>query len=248
MRIFGWILLIAGVLLEILFVLAQFGGGHLGYTPFILAFFVLSMGLSLVSSGRGLVKPGVAASTAGETAASGDASGRAAQPATVEMPMTPEVAAAIMRQTARTRRMLRYVVVGGLILFCGIGLAVFFGDSDRTEGRTFLAIFAGVGLGTAILIGGISWFTTQWPVQRDLRSPTYLRTTGPVELVSIAGGYMLRLADRAFLMNGRSGSKELVGLGWGTVDHTTHGHVLLGAWNREGNTVYSLPGYNATPK
>jgi hypothetical protein len=77
------------------------------------------------------------------------------------------------------------------------------------------------------------------------RGASYLRTTGPVEVVSLGNGAMLRLADRAFLIDQRYGATELANLGWGRVDYSPHGHVILGAWDRDGRSVYSLPGYNA---
>ena len=54
---------------------------------------------------------------------------------------------------------------------------------------------------------------------------------------------MLRLADRAFLMDGRSGMVELSNVDWGCVDYSPHGHMILGAWDGEGRSVYCLPGY-----
>jgi hypothetical protein len=97
----------------------------------------------------------------------------------------------------------------------------------------------------AIMIFTIAWLTSLMPVRRDLRSSTILRTTGPVQVVAVVGGAMLRLADRAFLMNGREGMAALSKLEWGTVDHSAHGHVILGAWAKDGRCVYSAPGYDA---
>jgi len=254
-RIFGYVLLAVGILLAILFAMAELGGGQVGIAPFVIALFLVSIGWRLRTYGSGITAPGGRAAPpatpgrgaqAGPGATSGTPdSARATAVPTVEIPMTPEAAAAIARQSARSRRLLLYVVAGGLLFFLALGVATYWGDADRAEGRTLLAIFSGAGVAFAVLCGGISWLTTQWPVQRDLRLPAYLRTTGPLELVSISGGYMLRLADRAFLMNGRAGSKELSGLNWATVDHTPHGHVLLAAWNREGVRVYAIPGYDA---
>jgi len=56
-------------------------------------------------------------------------------------------------------------------------------------------LFGGMAVASAALIGGIIWLTTLRPMRRDLQSPTYFRTTGPIQLVYIRNGHMLRLAD-----------------------------------------------------
>jgi hypothetical protein len=39
---------------------------------------------------------------------------------------------------------------------------------------------------------------------------------------------------------------ELSTLGWGRVDYSPHGHVILAAWDNQGRTVYALPGYTVS--
>lgn len=247
MRILGYVVLVIGILFAILFALAELGGGHLGLVPFYVSFILIVIGGTLARSGKGIVQEKPAAAPGQVSTQTAPAPGQPAAPAggfsTVEIPLTPEVAALIARQSARAQRILLYIVGGFLVFFVGLGAVI--GATDKTpgEGRTFLFIFGGIGVVTAFLIYGISWLTTQRPVRRDLRGTTYLRTTGPVQVVSMRGGGLLRLADRAFLMNGRGGMKQLSSLNWGTVDYSPHGHVILGAWDREGRFVYSLPGY-----
>ncbi len=159
--------------------------------------------------------------------------------------MTPQVAAIIASQSARSKRILLYIVAALLLLFVGLGVVLAATDKTPGEGLTFLMIFGGMGVASAVLIYGLSWLTTLKPVRRDLSGTTYLRTTGPVSVVTVAGGGMLRLADRAFLMNGRGGMKELSLLNWGSVDYSPHGHVILGARDSQGRSVYCLPGYGA---
>jgi hypothetical protein len=65
-----------------------------------------------------------------------------------------------------------------------------------------------------------------------------------VQVAPVLGGATLRLADRAFLMNGNGGMAALSKLGRGRVDYTPHGHLVLGAWDSEGRNVYALPGYH----
>ena len=244
MRIWGWVLLILGILFLVMFVLAEFGGGHVGFVPFFVSAFLILMGWNLKKSGGGILqsKP---AENAG-AGSPGHSNAPAAEFSTVELPLTPEIAAVIARQSARAKKILLYVAGGFCVLFVGLGIVL--GATDKTpgEGKTFLAIFGLIGIASALMIYGLSWLTSMKPVRRDLRGTTYLRTTGPVEVVSLGNGAMLRLADRAFLIDQRYGATELGALGWGRVDYSPHGHVILGAWDKDGNSVYCLPGYNAT--
>jgi hypothetical protein len=226
--------------------MAEFGGGHLGFIPFFVSGVLILMGFRLRTSGKGLVQakpaaadqPGVAPS-----ATPAQASAPAVQFSTVELSLTPDVAAVITTQKARTRRFLLWVGGGIAVFFFGLGIVLGLTNSAAGQGQTFFLIFAGIGILSAGMIIGISWLTTQMPVRKDLAGTTYLRTTGPVSVVRMGSGGMLRLADRAFLMDGRYGMKELSILGYGTVDYTPHGHVILAAWDRNGRKVYSLPDY-----
>src|ERR1019366_9069016 len=222
MRIWGTVLLVLGILFLIMFALAQFGGAHLGFIPFFVSGFLILMGWNLRKSGKGILQSKPAAELAGAqtSVASGQSAAPAAEFSTVEMPLTPEIAAAITRQSARAKRILVYVVGGCLVLFGGIGIGIGVTDKTPGEGMTFLAVFGFIGVASAGLIYGITWLTSMKPVRRDLRGTTYLRTTGPVEVVSLGNGAMLRLADRAFLIDQRYGATELANLGWGRVDYS----------------------------
>jgi hypothetical protein len=248
MRIWGTVLLVLGILFLIMFTLAQFGGAHLGFIPYFVSGFLILMGWNLRKSGKGILqsKPVAENSSAQSSPASNQPAAPAPEFSTVEMPLTPQIAEIIAGQSARAKRILLYVVGGCLVLFCGLGVVLGVTDKTPGEGMTFLVIFGSIGVASAALIYGISWLTSFRLVRRDLRGTTYLRTTGPVEVVSLGNGSMLRLADRAFLIDQRYGATELKNLGWGRVDYSPHGHVILGAWNKDGQSVYSLPGYNAT--
>lgn len=247
MRIWGTVLLVLGVLFLIMFTLAEFGGGHVGVVPFFVSGFLILMGWNLRNSGKGILQSKPIAEHPGPqiSATPNQSVAPAPEFSTVELPLTPEIAQIIARQSARAKRILFYVIGGCLVLFSGIGVVI--GATDKTpgEGMIFLAVFASIGVASAGLIYGISWLTSFRLVRRDLRGTTYLRTTGPVEVVSLGNGAMLRLADRAFLIDQRYGAAELKNLGWGRVDYSPHGHVILGAWDRDGQSVYSLPGYSA---
>lgn len=247
MRIWGWVLLILGVLFLIMFVFAEFGGGHVGFVPFFVSAFLILMGWNLKKSGRGILqtKPAENAGT-GSAGATGESNAAPAEFSTVELPLSPEVAAVIVKQSARAKKMLVYVAGGFCVLFVVLGIVLGATDKTKGEGMTFLMIFGLIGIASGSMIYGLWWLTAMKPVRRDLRGTTYLRTTGPVEVVSLGNGAMLRLADRAFLIDQRYGATELGALGWGRVDYSPHGHVILGAWDKDGRSVYCLPGYNAT--
>lgn len=232
MRVWGYVLLILGTLVLLLFGLAELGGGHVGALPLLISVFVLAMGWSFVRSGRPIV----------QTQAQ---PGTASAPSTAEMPMAPEIAAVIARQSARGWRRLLYVAGGLTVAIAFVGVLIDAFDRTPGEGITMLGAFTAVGLASGLMIVGISWLAMQMPVQRDLRAPRYLRTTGPVEVVAIpfSTGAMLRLADRAFLMNDPAAIRALGKLKAGTVDYTPFGHVILAAWDDRGNRVYDAPGY-----
>ena len=246
MRIWGTVLLILGILFLIMFVLADLGGAHLGFIPFFVSGFLIFMGWNLRNSGKGILQSKPVGEHAGAQISTAPNQSAAPAPefSTIEMPLTPEVAQIIARQSARAKRMLLYIVAGCLVLFGGLGVTLGVTDKTPGEGMTFLVIFGSIGVASAVLIYGISWLTSFKPIRHDLRGTTYLRTTGPVEVVSLGNGAMLRLADRAFLIDQRYGATELASLGWGRVDYSPHGHVILGAWDKDGRSVYSLPGYN----
>jgi hypothetical protein len=214
--------------------------------PFFVSAFLVLMGWNLRKSGRGILqsKPVVEHPGAQISATPGQSAAPAPEFSTVELPLTPEIAAMIKRQSARAKRILLYVVAGCLIFFSALGGVLSITDKTPGQGGTFLAVFGSIGVASAGLIYGISWLTSFRLIGRDLRGTTYLRTTGPVEVVSMGNGAMLRLADRAFLIDQRYGARELGVLGWGRVDYSPHGHVILGAWDKDGNSVYCLPGYN----
>jgi|SRR5271156_5361261 len=247
MRIWGYALLVIGILFLALFGLAELGGGHLGVLPFFVSVILILVGWKLGTAGKGILKTKPAAkadhSSAETATASGQAAAAAAESSTVEMPLTPEVAVLLERQNARAQRILLYVAGASLVFFAGMGVVLGATDKIPGEGRALLETLGAVGVSCAVAIYGISWLTTLKPVRKDLQGTSYLRTTGPVQVVPIMGGAMLRLADRAFLMNGRRGTAELSNLVWGKVDYSPHGHVVLGAWDREGRSVYCLPGY-----
>jgi hypothetical protein len=233
MRIFGWILMIAGVVFELLFVLARAGGGRISPTAFIIPAMIFIVGMRLRTYGKGIKQQQSPSST-------GDASNAATPPSqspTTELAITPAVSAVIMRQSARSRRVMTITIGCGLAFFLllgeGIDLAV-----SSPSGLKALPFTAGAGLLFGLIVGGIWIFTRERPIRKDLRDLTYLRTSGPVQVVPIYGGWLLRLSDRAFLTDVRP-AKVLKTLTWATVDYSRHAHIIFEIRNDSGQIVYS---------
>ncbi len=233
MRIAGYVILIASSLFLILFAMAELGGGHVGVLPFFISVFLAAMGWSFVKSGRAIVQVQVPA-------------GASAEPTTVEMPMFPGIAMALAQQNARDWRRVLYVAGGFIVVFAVIGALIDLLNAAPEEGTVMLGVFGGLGVVTAAIIAGISWLAMRLPVKRDLRAAHYLRTTGPMQIVAIpfSSGVTLRLADRAFLLNGTAVIRALGSISRGTVDYSPHGHVILAAWDSQGRKVYGAPGYH----
>lgn len=100
---------------------------------------------------------------------------------------------------------------------------------------------AGVGLSTGIIITALAVLCGERPLHRDMREPTYLRTAGPVELVGLKFGHILRLSDRAIPMD-RKPARAVRNLNWATVDYSRHAKLVLAVWDRAGNPVYQFSG------
>jgi hypothetical protein len=256
MRSWGTVLLVSGSVFMALFVAAELVKARVGFSLFLISSFLIVVGWTLRNSGMGIVQSNPAPSpsqTPQQAHATPDQlSVRTAQFPTIELSLTPEVAALIAQQGAGTKRFVLYLSGGCIVLFILLAAGINAMEGSPGGGHDLFFFFCGVGVFCSALMYGISWLTTQKPVRRDLGGATYLRTTGPVQVVRIGGGAMLRLADRAFLMKSRRGMAELKNLSWGSVDYSPHGHVILGAWDREGRPVYCLPGYDggaaAAPK
>ena len=241
MRILGTTFLVMGVLCALLFIVFAFTGDA-NWAAFFIPLVLIVSGLRIRRTATGILQQTPSARGPGAASGAFDAAQAAGTP-TIELPMTPDGIAAVSRQLARSQKWMWWLVGGALVLFIGMGVVFGISGEGADDRRQMIAIFGGMGLASAAFIGAIVWFSTLGPMRRDLVSPTYFRTTGPVQLVYIRNGHMLRLADRAFMLRTRDGVKELRALGSGIVDHTPHAHVILAAWNAEGAQVFALKGY-----
>jgi hypothetical protein len=240
MRIAGNIFLVLGILMFIAFAIIV-STSDMSAGALVIPVLVILMGIQFRRAGSGILRDAPSSTSAPGTGSSAAVS--AETPAgTVEIPMTPEVNAAIAREYSRAKKWHWILIVAPLVLFFALGLALGTSGDNPEEKRQYFVIFAGLGVFLAALFGLILWLWLVRPVAADLGATSFLRTTGPVELVYIRNGYVLRLADRAFILRGRECVKPLKALGWGTVDHSPRGHVVLAAWDRQGNSVFVAPG------
>lgn len=236
MRVVGYVLLVIGIAFLVLFAFAAMGGAHLGFVPWFVSIFLIAMGWTFARSGTGIVRVGPAAVAA--TATDG--------PLTMELPISPEAAAVIRKRSEDSRRIPLYIGGAFLVLFVAIGATAAALDKTPGEGSSLFGIFAIIGIVSAAMIIGICWLATR-SIVRDARGATYLRTTGPIQVVPMmfGGGAVLRLADRAFLMNSIKEIRALSKLDRGTVDYSPHGHVILAARDSQGQIAYCAPGYTS---
>jgi len=234
MRIFGLCLVIVGIVFEILLLLALLGGGKDLVLGFLVATWLIAMGLKLRTYGKGIRQQKQASATS-------EVGSEAPPPnsPTVELPFTPAISAAFIRQVARWRRITAIIMACGMTFFL-VPAAVLYLAMAPTGSKLLPIVLAATGLFFGLVVGGIHVFQREIPVRRDRRDSTYLRTNGPVEVVSLYGGSLVRLEDRAFLADPPPG-KVLRNLIWATVDYSKHSHVIFEIRDQSGHVVYSAP-------
>lgn len=234
MRVWGYIVFFLGIIFIILFLLANFGGAHIQVLPFLIALFLIFAGVKLIKYRKGIL----------ESTATESRTGATEEAATKKMPMSREVANAIKKQIARSWKIILYLVSGYVIVFILIGALIGTFDKKPQEAIALALVFGVLGIFTALMTVLAFWLTNGLPVRKDLREKNYLRTQGPIKVIPFLGGAILQLADRAFLINGRNGMKELSKINAGTVDYSPHGHIILAAWDSKGQIIYRTSGYN----
>ncbi len=238
MRIAGWILFLFGAFFSVLFVVKVIEGDF--------PLRGLLYGLILMVTGWRLLAYGKGISELNTSAAASIASGEASP--TIELPLTASVANAIrvlMRKSLRDSFLVFAFTAGAPLLVMAVIL--YFNPSTLSSPNRFylwipVAIFGGCGL----LFGGVVLLTSWLPLRRDLRETTYLITTGPIQIVAVMNGSLLRLADRAFIVR-KDAATQLAGLGWAKVHHTKHAHMILGAWRQSGTSVFLADEYEPDP-
>jgi len=241
MRIFGYVLLFVGIVFELLLVLARLGGGKVSPTAFAVVAILILSSWRLRAYGRPIAKRGPSSDPS--TVAKPGPGPELASP-TTKLPFTPAVSAVVAQEIARSRRIMVIMILGGmslvLLLAGSIGLAV----SSPLE---FLAGGSFFSLALGLFVGGIWILAGARPLRRDLRESTYLRASGPVQLVCVFGGaHLLRLADRAFIPSGcrpMALAAAFRHLTWATVDYSNHSHLIFEVRDHSGRSVYRCAGF-----
>jgi hypothetical protein len=238
MRIFGWILFLFGAIFSLLFVVRVFEGDF-PLRGLVYGLILMATGWRLKTYGKGIAEPGTSVAATNATAE--------ASP-TKELPLTASAVNAIRASMRKSLRdsFLVFAFTAGLPLLITAVALYFNSDVLSSPNRRYLAIPVAIIGGAGLLFGGIV-FTTSWlPLRRDLRESIYLTTAGPIEIVTFTNSSLLRLVDRAFLVK-KDAAKQLAGLGWATVHHTKHAHLILGAWKQSGTSVLLAEEYEPDP-
>ena len=133
-----------------------------------------------------------------------------------------------------------------IIIACGLAFFLLLGEGidlavSSPSGFKALPFMAGAALLFGLIVGVIWIFTRERPIRKDLRDSSYLRTTGPVQVVPVYGGWLLRLSDRAFLIDARP-AKVLANLTSASVDYSRHAHIVFEIRNDSGQIVYPESG------
>jgi hypothetical protein len=134
------------------------------------------------------------------------------------------------------------LIAVGMSFFLLLGAIIQFTVSS-SGGIGVFPFMVSASLAFALIVGGIWTLSSQRPARRDLHESTFLRTSGPVQLVPVFGGYLLRLVDKSFLLNSRDTTFAITKLSWATLDYSRHAHLIFEIRNYSGQSVYRLPGY-----
>src|ERR1039457_2652063 len=236
MRILGWVLIGLGIGGASLALFGPRGGSFSAVRALTVGLILVGTGWTLRARGPG-VKPKVpyaGLGTALEQLAPDASEG------TFDIPVTPEVSAIVARDGARQTRGLAIAVAGAIGFGQLLGLVLYLWNSPR-EFWVYL-LGAGIGALSALMIG-IVGVVIGALARRDRRELTYLRTTGPIRLDSIQGGFILRLAERSFTVDSKRVAPALRDLDWASIDYSRHAHVVLAVRNQAGVDVYCVDGY-----
>ena len=171
-----------------------------------------------------------------------------ASKATIELPLSPSVAAVIgATPWKHVRKMAVFVlVVVAAVFICAI-VVNRLESTPHTRDPMAAVIGTGAVGGSLVLILFLVWVFGSWlPSRRDLREGTYLRTSGPIAFGRTKHGYTLRLADREMFM-GHDVGYEIEGrrVKWAVVDYSRHTHIIFGVWDQSGKIVFLAKGHSA---
>ncbi|MGA2097606.1 MAG: hypothetical protein ABSH39_15000 [Candidatus Acidiferrum sp.] len=237
MRIGGWIMFILGILFVLAVPLSWINGDGLPLRALIYSIILVVTGWRLKTYGTGLVSSPAESNPGGATEGvyTGWNEGglpKRAENATMEVPFTPGVADLILNSFNKAS--------GQIAMLTGVLFAVILIVGLVKGAWLLVGVFA-ASLG--LVVGAIWLFVVAVPAWRDLRAKTYMRSRGPIQLVSMGNGFMLRFADRAISLSKGPANAWLAQLHWGVVDYSSHGHIILGLWDSDGKNLFLADGY-----
>jgi hypothetical protein len=211
-------------------------------------FLVMTLGGAIVGMGKSsLIRT---RAPVGESPRSGDTGGGRSpgpvtpasapavhSPATVELPLTPELHRSLEALCSRSWR--EILVVAAVLLVYSLVVGSLFLREEGPVGLryTFVPLGLGTGVGVIMLIALTAEY---WLLRRDLRGLTFLRTTGPMRTWVFRQYYQLKVADQKFTITPQIAAK-VSGLQRGTVSHTRHAHRILEVWDPIDRVVYHVP-------
>jgi len=231
MRKTGYILLFVGIVIEASSLAAVFTTNQ----PFHITYGLpmLIVGWRLTRYGKGIhatKRTSEVDSATSKSSAGNDCPSR-------EMPVTSAVADLFSRQLHHVQKMTKRIakILAGVGIVAGSVVGASVGSSD---GKTLFFMISMIGVTAAAVILFVSSFHEK-RLRRDLSETTYLRARGPIEIVNIRYGNLLRLSDRAILLDNKP-AKAIKGLDWATVDYSRHAKLILAVWDRAGKPVYQF--------
>jgi hypothetical protein len=236
MRKFGYALLVTGIVVEVLMLMITFG------TTDSVSHVSLGYGLYMIIGGWQLIKHGKGIGPQQKKSASNqqcDISLAPAEDSSREVPITSEISELIQRRMQRSRKV-RLIITLSAGLF-GAGFVVATALAAGASNPPIIMLYA---LGAGLLLGSIIGAAMSFDgvrLRRDSHELTYLRSSGPVKLVKMKFGYILRLADRALFVDPKQ-SKPLRNLDWATIDYSRNAKLIFSVWDRSGKLIYRLAG------
>lgn len=242
MKIAGYTVLSVGIVFGTIMAIGMASEGKFQIAPLILPVMVIAGGISLISGSR-MRGPLRSAQPPVVTREGGSAQPTTqTEAATRELPAAPAIMEVISSHRRRGRRLILIITGSMMAFFLLFGTGIGYLAGARIVLVLPFAFAGSIALG--LIIGGVWLLVYGRPTGRDLDELTYLRTTGPIQVVKWTGGagtyYSLRLCDRSFLLKDKHAATALGGLSWAIVDHTRNAHLVLAAWDQAGNAVYRL--------
>ena len=237
MRKFGYVLFMMGIVVEVLILVITFASADpVSHVSLSYGIYMIIAGWQLMRHARGTAQQRENTVSNGQDYVSLAVH---AEDFSRDMPVTSELSELLQKRMRRLQKV-RLITMITAALFGAVSVV---GISLAARAANALIIMP-CAAGGGVLLSGIIGATMSFEgmrLRRDSRELTYLRSTGPVKLVKMKFGYILRLADRALFLN-YGQSKLLRNLDWATIDYSRHAKLIFAVWDRGGNLIYRLDG------